>query len=209
MVLFLLLSLAKTFMMLKRIIMPIIITTSCCASECSPYYNPEKFYDTPEYLSSLIDKNIEQKNLTLFGKASNYKKLQLEKKDTIYRDKYIKLNDYYYPMKNGIFEYSIQKNKIDEISIAQVELYKYGDIEIAEEINNNFEEFWSDWIENNYEMKLYPEQTLFKYKEKYFTFSVYIYGIKGDGTTLDTTRVKYWFKDYTKEVNEYMRCMSL
>lgn len=55
-------------------------------------------------------------------------------------------------------------------------------------------------------MKLLPEQTLFKYKNKYFGLSIFIYGVDGDSTKLQTTRIKYLFKDFTKEVLTNIEC---
>ena len=178
------------------------------AQNCSPYYNPDKFYEAPEYLDEIIENNINKFGLELFGTEQNYKKLSFKKLGNSFINQYKQLKEYKYPIKNGIFEYKIKNKEVDELSISQVELYKYTDISIAEEINGNFEEFWSDWIENNYEMKLIPEQVLFRYQEKYFSFSVYIYGIEGDGTNLKGSVVKYWFKNYTKEVNQYIICMN-
>jgi len=98
------------------------------------------------------------------------------------------------------------RKKVDEVNIAQVELYRFSDLEIATDINDEFGEFWGNWIEDAYEMQLTPEQTLFRYNNKYFSFSVFIYGVKGDATELKGTVVNYWFKDYTKQVNEYIKC---
>jgi len=178
------------------------------AQNCSPYYNPDKFYDAPSYLKEIIEDNIKRSGLDLFGTEQNYKKLSFKKSDNSFINEYQQLKEYKYPIKNGIFEYKVKNKVIDELSIAQVELYKYTDLSIAEEINGNFDEFWSDWSENDYEMKLVPEQVLFKYQEKYFSFSIFIYGIEGDGTNLKGTVVKYWLKNYTKEVNKYIECKN-
>ncbi len=48
----------------------------------------------------------------------------------------------------------------------------------------------------------------FRYNDKYFSFSVYIYGFVGDTTPLKGTIINYWFKDYTKHVNEYIQCIN-
>lgn len=175
------------------------------ANDCSPYYNPDKFYEAPEYLQDLLDTSLRGKNL--FGEVSEYKSLDFTKNsDNKYTNKSIELKDYKFPKKNGLYSYKIKNKNIDEIEIATVNLYRYTDVEIAEEINNDFEGFWSDWIEDGYEMQLIPEQILLKYNDKYFTFSVFIYGVKGDTTRLEGTSIKYWMKDYTKQVNEYIEC---
>lgn len=145
--------------------------------------------------------------MELFGKKSNYEKLKFELINGKFVNESIKLKEYAYPKKNGLYSYKINNKKIDEIEIATVNLYKYTDLEIAEEINNDFEGFWSDWIEDGYEMQLVPEQILFTYDDKYFSFSVYIYGVKGDTTRLKGTTIKYWLKDYTTQVNKYIECM--
>ena len=142
---------------MKLILLLVILINFAYADGCSPYFNPNRFYDAPEYLEELL-------------------------KDTKIDDKKIK--------------FTIQKN----------ELYKFSDLEIANEINGNFKGFWSDWIEDGYEMQLVPEDTLFKYQNNYLSLSVYIYGVKGDATKLKTTTVKYEFYNYTKHVNEYIKC---
>jgi len=195
-------------MIKHTIVFTIISIETLLAQGCSPYFNPDKFYDAPSYLEEKIENNIIKYGLELFGTKENYKKLNLKKIDNNFINNYQQLEDYKYPIKNGIFEYKIKDNFVDELTIAQVELYKYTDLSIAEEINDNFDGFWSDWIENDYEMKLIPEQTLFKYKDKYFSFSVYIYGIQGDGTNLKGTTIKYWLKNYTKEVNKFIVCKN-
>ena len=193
-------------MLKKGILLSTLLLTSLYSSECSPYYNPNKFYESPEYLNELISENIKDQGLELFGEVSKYKKLNFEQINNTFINKHKKLKEYLYPTNNGLFEYKIKNKKVEELSISKVEIYKLSDSDIANEINYNFEEFWSDWTENNYEMKLSPDQVLFRYEDKYFSFSVYIYGVKGDGTNLKGTTIKYWFKDYTKEVKEYIEC---
>ena len=173
--------------------------------DCSPYYNPDKFYEAPEYLEDLIDTSLNGK--ALFGEESEYKSLLFNKdSNNKYTNKSVELKDYRFPKQNGLFSYKVKDKNIDEIEIATVNLYKLSDLEIAEEINNDFEGFWSDWVEDGYEMQLVPEQILLKYNNKYFTFSVFIYGVKGDTTRLKGTTIKYWIKDYTVQVNEFIEC---
>lgn len=176
-------------------------------SKCSSYYNPSKYYDIPQYFQDYLDENLN--NLELFGSAESYRVLNFKRQKNLYLNEYIKLEDYLFPKNNGIFSYKIVENKVDEISFANINLYKLSAFEIANEINNDFEGFWSDWEENAYEMILVPQQVLFKYKNKYFSFSVFIYGVKGDATNLNGTIIKYSLKDYTKYVNEYNRCKNI
>ncbi len=35
------------------------------AKECKPYYNPSKFFETPEVLSEIIDSHLNQKGVSL------------------------------------------------------------------------------------------------------------------------------------------------
>jgi len=197
-------------MFLKLFLGTLLLFVSLNAKECSPYYNPERFYDANDSLIELIEDNINQKGLELFGNSEKYKTLSFKKENDSYvsHDKHTRLNDYIYPASNGLWKYKIIKDKVDEISIARVELYRYSDAEIANDLNDTFENYWSDWLEDGYEMQLTPEQTLFRYNDKYFSFSVYIYGFKGDATPLKGTIVNYWFKDYTKHVNEHIQCMK-
>jgi len=97
-------------------------------------------------------------------------------------------------------------DKIKTFNIIKKELYQYRDEEIASEINDNFEQLWSDWIEDGYEMKLTPEQTLLHYNGHYLSLEVFIYGVYGDATKLDKTEVKYTFYNYTHEVKKHIQC---
>ena len=133
------------------------MTNFLFASDCSPYFNPNKFYEAPQYLQELLENT------------------------------------------------NINKEKIEFI-IQKPELYQFRDSEIAQEINENFGGFWADWIEDGYEMQLVPEQTLFHYKDNYFSLEVFVYGVKGDATKLKATTVKYRFYKYTNEVNTYIKC---
>jgi len=191
--------------MKKILLSSLLLAGSMLANQCSPYFNPEKFNYPPEYLSNLIDDNLN--GLELFGKEDSYRKLNFKKlSNNFFTGETITYNQLSFPKKSGLFTYKTINKKVDEFTIANVNLYKYSDNEIAEEINNDFEGFWNDWVEDGYEMQLVPEQVLFSYNDKYFSFSVYIYGIKKDATRLTGTTVKYWFKDYTKQVNEFIAC---
>ena len=102
----------------------------------------------------------------------------------------------------------LSSNKYSKkFTIERKELYKYEALMIAEEINDDFGGFWSDYIgEDGYEMLLIPEYNLFHYKDKYFSLKITIYGVKGDATNYKTTIVKYHFYDYTNEVLKYKKC---
>ncbi|MCK5110352.1 MAG: hypothetical protein KAQ94_02440 [Arcobacteraceae bacterium] len=97
-----------------------------------------------------------------------------------------------------------EESKVFDIKV--VELYRFTEDEIANDINDNFGGFWNEWIEDGYEMQLVPEQTLFRYKDNYFSLQVLIYGVVGDATTLKGTTVEYHFYNYTKEVNKHILC---
>ena len=191
--------------MLKNLLVISILKLTLSANSCAEYYNPEKFYDAPVFLQEIIENNL--KGIELFSQnMEKIRSLKFKKLDNLYVNKYTKYVEQVYPKKSGLFTYKLKNKKIDELSIAFVNLYKYSALEIADEINDDFEGFWNDWLDDSYEMKLLPQQILFKYKDKYFSFSVFIYGVKGDATPLSGTIIKYWFKDYTKEVNKYMSC---
>ncbi|WP_072680384.1 hypothetical protein [Arcobacter sp. LA11] len=174
------------------------------ANECSPYFNPEKFYETPEALSELLDENFPN-GIFIDTKFDNEIKIndKVLKKDYFVKDK-----EYIYPIKSGFWKYKKMNNKIDEVNLARAEIYRFADTDIANTINDDFENFWNDYLEDAYEMQLTPEQTLFRYNNTYFTMSVFIYGVKGDSTPLKGTVVNLWLKDYTKEVNTHIKCMK-
>ena len=190
--------------MKKYILLFIFLTTFSHAEECSPYFNPEKFYETPELLNNLIDKNFPH------GIFANHNfQYPIEKNNEILKkDSFVELGDYIYPKKDGFWKYKKIDNKISEVNLARAEIYKFDNIDVANTINDSFQNFWLDYIENAYEMRLTPEQTLFRYNNVYFTMSVFIYGVKGDSTPLKGTVVNFLLKDYTKEVNTYIKCMK-
>jgi len=132
------------------------------ANNCSPYFNPDKFFKGPEYLDNLL------------------KDIDIEKKL--------------------------------HFTIEEKELYRYTSIDIAMQINENFQDhyeddgYWRDWKEDAYEMRLVPEQILFQYKKFYLSLHVIIEGVIGDATKLKGTVVKYNFYNYTKQVNKHIEC---
>jgi len=195
---------------LKLFVCCFIFWVSLGAKECSPYYNPERFYETNDEMNELIDNHISSKDLPFFGNGEKFEKLNFKKEKNYFisNDKHTIMKEYIYPISNGLWKYTTNNGKIDEMSIAQVELYRYKDAQIAYDINEMYGNFWADWTEDGYEMQLTPEQTLFRYNDTYFSFSVYIYGFKGDATALKGTVINYWFKDYTKHVNKYIKCMK-
>lgn len=190
--------------MKKYILLFIFLTTFSHSEECSPYFNPEKFYETPELLNNLIDENFPH------GIFANHNfQYPIEKNNEILKkDSFVELGDYIYPKKDGFWKYKKIDNKISEVNLARAEIYKFDNIDVANTINDSFQNFWLDYIENAYEMRLTPEQTLFRYNNVYFTMSVFIYGVKGDSTPLKGTVVNFLLKDYTKEVNTYIKCMK-
>jgi len=142
---------------MNKIILFFFVITFSFSSNCSPYYNPQRFNDSPDFLIELLEKQ--------------------------------KITD-----------------DVKTFEIIRTELYQYKEEDIASEINDNFDYVWNDWIEDGYEMKLTPEQTLFKYKNNYLSLEVFIYGVKGDATKRTTTQVKYSFYNYTAEVKQYIVC---
>lgn len=174
------------------------------STQCSLYYSPKKFYEAPEMLIEILDEHLPKE---VFPK-NGFKKELIKNQEIIKEDSFIEQGDYIYPIENGFWKYKKKDNRIDEINIARVEIYRFSDFDIANTINEEFENYWNDYIENAYEMQLTPEQTLFRYNKTYFTMSVFIYGVKGDTTPLKGTVVNLWLKDYTKEVNAYIQCMK-
>lgn len=194
---------------LKTIIFIFFYTNNISANTCSSYYNPDRFFHSPIYLENLIKENIEIYDIELFDKKIKYEKLYFIRKKNLFikNNSYLQQKDYIYPIKSGLWKYSIRNGKINEINISRSEIYRYSQEEIANDLNDSFEEFWTDWNEDAYEMQLIPNRTLFKYKNKYFAFSVFIYGVIGDSTKLKGTKINYLFKDFTKEVNIYKNCI--
>jgi hypothetical protein len=149
-----------------------------------------------------------QKQKSLMHKPiMNHSFFEQTSKNTFFKkESFIQQKEYIYPIKQGLWKYKTKNNYVDEINIARTEIYRFKDEDIANSINDDFDNFWMDYIEDGYSMQLTPEQTLFRYNGEYFTFSVYIYGVKGDATPLKGTVVNFWFKNYTHEVNEYIQC---
>lgn len=197
--------------MLKKIlILQILLLNLLFAKDCANYFNPNKFYEAPLYLQELIEENIENLELSLFGNKKEFKKLNFKETKNIFikDDSFFTLKEYLYPIKSQLWKYKVKNSEVDEIEISKSEYYKLEDSEIANEINENFEQFWNDWNEDGYTMQLLPTHTLFSYKEYYFALSVFVYGFKGDASSLEKTVVNYNFKNYTKEVNTYIKCIK-
>lgn len=184
----------------------ILSVTFLFSKDCSPYYNPERFYDAPQTLKELIEENI--KTDVLFSKKNLDATFNFHQDINAYllKDSYIKKGEYYFPRKSGFWKYKIKDKKIDEINISRAELYRFLDMDITNSINDEFENFWNDFIDDSFSTQLTPEQILFRYNDEYFSFAVLIYGVKGDSTPLKGTVVNFWFKDYTKYVNEFIQC---
>ncbi len=144
--------------LIKLYITSIIFISFINAQECSPYFNPDRFYDAPEF--------------------------------------------------ETLFENIDLKNQPTEFDIEKKELYRFTADAIAGDINDSYGGFWQNWIEDAYEMQLYPEQTLIYYNNYYLSLQVYIYGVVGDATKLKGTVVKYHFYNYTPQVNEYIKCQK-
>lgn len=190
--------------MKKNLLTFILFPFILLANECSPYYDPNKFYEAPEMLVELLNETFQDK---IFSNKKFKNEITI-KKENLKKDSFIKHGEFIYPIKSGYWKYKKENERVNEVNIARAEIYKFSDIDIANTVNDDFENYWNDYIEDAYEMQLTPEQTLFRYNNTYFTMSVFIYGIKGDSTPLNGTVVNFWLKDYTKEVNTYIQCMK-
>lgn len=189
---------------LSRIFLLIFCFNLLNANECSPYFNPERFYESSESLTELLDENFPN------GIFSDMKfNNEIKSNDEILKkDSFIKKGDFLYPTKSGFWKYKKINEKIEEVNLARAEIYRFSDIDIANTVNDDFDNYWNEYIENAYEMQLTPEQTLFRYNNTYFSMSVFIYGVKGDSTPLKGTVINLWLKDYTKQVNTHIKCMK-
>ncbi len=192
----------------KVLILEVILLSSLFAKDCASYFNPDKFYEAPSYLEELIEDNIKSLNIPIFGKIQEYKNLNFKKEKNTYikENSYVTFKEYVYPQKSQLWKYKIKDGLVDTFDISKKEYYKFDDSDIANEINENFEQFWNDWVEDGYSMQLIPTHTLFRYKEYYFALSIFVYGFKGDASALDNTIVNYHFKDYTNKVHIFIKC---
>ncbi len=192
--------------MIKKILTLLLLLQIVYAQECSPYFKPDRFYKAPEYLIEFLKEHLPTE--IIFSNKSIFDKREFIKKKNIYikKESFVQQGDYLYPLKTGVWKYTTKNKVIDELNISRAEIYRFKDEDIANSINDDFENFWLDFIEDGYSMQLTPEQTLFRYNGEYFTFSVFIYGVQGDATPLKGTVVNFWLKNYTKEVNEYIKC---
>lgn len=188
---------------MKKILLTAILSINLFANDCSPYYNPQKFYEAPEGLVELLEENFPN---GIFTPKSFKEQEEKEKNIFVKKDSYEKFKDYLFPIKRGLWKYKLEENKVSEVSFAKVEIYRFSDMDIAQTVNDDLDNFWNDFNQDAYEMQLTPEQTLFRYNDTYFTMSVFIHGTKGDATPLKGTVVNFWLKDYTKEVNTHIEC---
>lgn len=176
------------------------------AKECSPYYNPEKYYEAPELLVEFIEETLSQDKLFIKHTPLMSKDFKRINNEYIKDKSYTQHGDYIYPIKTGLWKFKTKNGYLNELNISRSEIYRFKDEEIANSINDDFDNYWMDFTEDGYQMQLTPEQTLFRYNHEYFTFSVFIYGVDGDATPLKGTSVNFWFKNYTNEVNEFIQC---
>lgn len=121
--------------MKNKLLLFIFITNFLFASDCSPYFNPDRFYESPEYLQELLkdididDKKIkftiEKKELYRFNESDianeineNFGgfwndwledgyEMQLTPEDTVfkYKDNYLSLQVFIYGVKGDATEY--------------------------------------------------------------------------------------------------------
>jgi hypothetical protein len=195
----------------RYIFIVLFLITFVFAKQCADQYNPEGFFDAPRRLGEIVDNNL--KNLKLFGKVKEYKKLHFKKlkiSNKMYyvkKSSFVKKGDYIYPLISGLWKYHIDKNgNIDELDIADVFEYK-GDVEsVANEVNGDFNGLWSRWGGSAYAMRMVPEDAQIRYGSFYLSMTVYLYGVKEDATELKYTTIDYNILNYTNEVNRFIKC---
>ncbi len=180
------------------------------ASDCADEYNYKNFPTAPEEFKDVtIDalKNFMDKPVKNF---ENFVKTDID--GSIYylkRDSYVKLRDYYYPSKNGVWKLHANKNgKVDEIDIAIIKLYKDPAEDLANELNDDLGNLWLKWDGDAYGYKMVPEYTQLNLEGYYLSVDAFIFGSQNDATGLENSVIDLHIINYTHEVEEFKKCQA-
>ena len=179
-------------------------------SDCADEYDyrnfptaPEEFKDvTISALKKFMDKPV--KNFKEFTKTDIQGSTYYLKKDS-----YIKLKDYYYPAKNGVWKlHANRQGLVDEIDIAIIKLYKDPAEDLANELNDDMGNLWVKWDGDAYGYKMVPEYTQLNLDNYYLSVDAFIFGSEDDATGLEKSVIDLHLINYTHEVEDFIKCQN-
>lgn len=179
-------------------------------SKCPDHYNPSWFEEPSDELVLLLEEYFDDKNIPFLPKKKEIQKLGL--KDTLdYRVMELPhstkpFKEMRYPVTEGIWRYEIYDRGITTTHLLLKEHIRYSELDAINLYNGLMGSYWNDYRVTGYEMTLQPEDTRVRYKDTYFEFNIKIYGLKNDATNLDVTHTDIIFRDYTKQVNKFIKC---
>ncbi len=179
------------------------------ASDCNDEYNYKNFPTASEELKDVLGDSLNSyldRDIKIFKNFQAY-----DIQGSIYylkRDSFVKLKDYYYPKKNGVWKLHVnENNKIDEIDFAVIKLYQDPVEDLANELNEDLGNLWLKWDGDAYGYKMVPEYTQLHLDNFYIALDAFIYGSENDATGLKNSVVNLHIINYTHEVNEFIKCL--
>jgi len=179
------------------------------AKTCPDHYNPRWFEEASDELVLIIDEYFTDRNISFPPQLQEVKKLGLKKvSNSLFqlpqatRD----YKEYRFPVHPGIWRYEQYKEGITVTHLLLKEPEKLSEIKAINTYNDLLGAYWGDYSVTAYRMRLTPEDTRIRYQNRYFELNVDLYGLKNDATPLKQTYADIAIRDYTAQVNAFIRC---
>ena len=179
------------------------------AKQCPDHYAPQWFEEASDELGLLIDEYFTDQNISFLPRLSEIKKLGMKRVSTTlyqYPRATQNYNELQFPTHPGLWRYELFDHNITLTHILLKEPEKLSEIRAINTYNDLLGAYWGDYSVSGYRMTLQPEDARIRYQDHYFELNVQIYGLQHDATPLETTYADLLFRDYTAEVNAYIRC---
>ena len=195
--------------MIPKIFLPVISLTLLFGGDsCHDDYNPDSFESAGDEFAEFIDEYFTEKSIPLSLTADILKKrgFKIQNSSWILPKCTLSKNNHIYPVWHGVWRVDIISTDLRRIHISLPYDSRVSQRVAFNRLNGMLGDIFADFDDNAYIMTMKPEDMRVRYEERYFEVNAYIYGTEGDGIALEKTVSDTVLTDYTKWVEENMKC---
>lgn len=179
------------------------------AEQCPDHYDPKWFEEASDELALLLDEYFTDRNISL---PPTLPELQKEGMIKVSAQRYElphatrHYRELAFPVRPGLWRYERFDRHVTTTHLLIKEPEKLSEIQAINTYNDLLGAYWGDYTVTGYRMRLSPEDTRIRYRDSYIELNVDIYGLKNDATPLRYTYADILIRDYSRQVNAFIRC---
>ena len=194
-----------------RLIFLLVINISLygAVDSCKEHYNPNNFEESSDELNSIVEEYFIDRNISFLPTLKDVTNLGLlSSSDGSYQLPHStqSYKEITLPTTAGIWRYTLYDYNITTTHLLIKEPTRLSEIEAINTYNDLLGAYWYDYSVTAYEMTLEPQDSRIRYNDRYFELNVKVYGLLNDATKLPKSVADIQFRDYTAEVERYIKC---